>query len=90
MKSAEARIAKTGTGDGEITYKIAQAYDALNDKQSALIALDRSIDQGFFCYPYFAADSLLKNVRSEREFATVLEKARARHDAFKQKLGVSH
>jgi DNA-binding winged helix-turn-helix (wHTH) protein/TolB-like protein/tetratricopeptide (TPR) repeat protein len=86
LKTAEARIAKTGAGDGEITYKFAQAYDALNDKESALRALERSIDQGFFCYPYFAADPLLKNIRSEPECASILEKARQRQEAFKRTL----
>jgi DNA-binding winged helix-turn-helix (wHTH) protein/TolB-like protein/tetratricopeptide (TPR) repeat protein len=86
LKAAEARIAKAGSGDGEITYKFAQAYDALDDKESALHALDRSIDQGFFCYPYFAADPLLKNIRSEPECASILEKARLRQEAFKRKI----
>jgi len=86
LKSAEAKITKLGTGDGEISYKFAQAYDALGDNDSALRALDRSIDQGFFCYPYFAADPLLKNVRSEAAFANILEKARRRQEALKRLL----
>lgn len=86
LNAAEARIAKTRSGDGEITYKFAQAYTALDDKASALRALDRSVDQGFFCYPYFAADPLLTNLRSSPECAIILEKARLKHEAFKRKL----
>ena len=86
LRSAESRISKTGTGDGEITYKFAQAYDALGDKESALRAFDRSVEQGFFCYSYFSADPLLKNIRSEPECARILEKARLRQDAFKRRL----
>ena len=86
LKTAEARITKLGIGDGEIAYKFAQAYDALGDNDSALRALDRSIDQGFFCYPYFAADPLLKNVRSEPACANILEKARRRQEALKRML----
>ena len=86
LKTAEARISKLGIGDGEIAYKFAQAYDALGDNDSALRALDRSIDQGFFCYPYFAADPLLKNVRSEPACANILEKARRRQEALKRML----
>ncbi|HKP86462.1 MAG TPA: winged helix-turn-helix domain-containing protein [Blastocatellia bacterium] len=86
LKVAEARIRKAGMGDGEITYKFAQAYDALGDKESALGAFDRSVEQGFFCYPYFASDPLTKNIRSEARFAAILEKAQQRQEAFKRKL----
>jgi DNA-binding winged helix-turn-helix (wHTH) protein/TolB-like protein/lipopolysaccharide biosynthesis regulator YciM len=82
LKTAQARIAKPGIGDGEITYKFAQVYDALGDKESALRALDRCIDQGFFCYSYFVSDPLLKNIRSEPACANILEKARRRQEAF--------
>jgi len=84
LKTAQARIAKPGIGDGEITYKFAQVYDALGDKESALRALDRCIDQGFFCYPYFVSDPLLKTTRSEPACANILEKARHRQEAFRQ------
>ena len=86
LKTAEARIAKPGIGDGEIAYKFAQAYDALGDRDSALSALDRSIDQGFFCYPYFVSDPLLKNLRSEPACANILEKARRRQESLKRLL----
>jgi DNA-binding winged helix-turn-helix (wHTH) protein/TolB-like protein len=86
LKGAEARIMNSGTGDGEITYKFAQAYDALGDKGSALRALDRSIEQGFFCYPYLTADPLVKTIRGETECARILEKARHRQEAFRRKL----
>jgi hypothetical protein len=86
LKGAEARIMNSGTGDGEITYKFAQAYDALGDKGSALRALDRSIEQGFFCYPYLTADPLVKTIRGEAECARILEKARLRQEAFRRKL----
>lgn len=84
LNAAEARIAKPGIGDGEIAYKFAQVYDALGDKEASLRALDRSIDQGFFCYSYFVADPLLKNIRNEPAWAKILEKARLRQEAFKR------
>lgn len=86
LETAEARITQAGIGDGEIAYKFAQVYDALDHRQMALQSLNRSIEQGFFCYPYFASDPLLKNLRSMPEFAVVLEKARQRHDAFRRKM----
>ncbi|HXG93702.1 MAG TPA: winged helix-turn-helix domain-containing protein [Blastocatellia bacterium] len=86
LKAAEAQIEKGGVGDGEITYKFAQAYSALGDKEAAIRALDRSIEQGFFCYPYFASDPLLRSIRSEPACAAALEKARKRHEDFKRTL----
>jgi tetratricopeptide (TPR) repeat protein len=86
LKAAEAGIIKVGRGDGEIAYKFAQAYDALGDKEHALGALNRSVEQGFFCHPYFVSDPLIKNIRGEAEFAAILEKARLRHEAFKRRL----
>jgi DNA-binding winged helix-turn-helix (wHTH) protein/TolB-like protein len=86
LKAAESRVAKSGIGDGEIIYKFAQAYDALGDRESALGAFDRAIERGFFCYPYFASDPLMKNIRADARFTASLEKARLRQDAFKRKL----
>ena len=86
LEAAEERIAKNRIGDGEITYKFAQAYDALGERAHALAAFNRSIEQGFFCYPYFASDPLMKNIRGEAEFAVILEKARQRHEDFKREL----
>ena len=89
LKKAEARFVKPGTGDGEISYKFAQAYDALGDRESSMRALDRSVDQGFFCIPYFASDPLLKTIRTEAQYTSILEKARNRQEAFKRKLETS-
>jgi len=89
LQAAEAKFVKPGTGDGEITYKFAQAFDALGDRESSLRALDRSVEQGFFCVPYFSSDPLLKNVRTDARFTTILEKARTRQEGFKRKLEAS-
>lgn len=86
LEAAEERIAKNKVGDGEITYKFAQAYDALGEPGKALMAFNRSVEQGFFCYPYFASDPLLKSTRNEAEFAISLERARQRHEDFKRQL----
>jgi len=46
--------------------------------------LRRSIESGFFCYPYIATDPLLQRLRAEPKFKPILETARQRHEAFKQ------
>jgi hypothetical protein len=56
----------------------------LGEKASALRVLRRSIESGFFSYPYIAADPLLESVRDEPEFARLLTMAKERHEAFKR------
>jgi DNA-binding winged helix-turn-helix (wHTH) protein/TolB-like protein/Tfp pilus assembly protein PilF len=78
----EGMIHQRGVGDPEAEYKIAQAYALLGDKVSALRALRRSIESGFFCHPYMLADPLLNGLRQEPEFDQILGVARQRHQEF--------
>jgi serine/threonine-protein kinase len=84
LKGVEGQIIKSGVADAEGVYKIAQAFAALNDRPTALRLLRRSIEGGFFCYPYFTNDPLLDNLRGEAEFAGLMELARRRHEEFKR------
>ncbi len=83
LQGLESKIAERGVGDPEAAYKIAQAFAVLGDKASALRMLRRSVESGFFSYPYIATDPLLNGLRREGEFAQVLEVAHQRHEAFK-------
>src|SRR5262249_486270 len=78
-----------GVADAEGIYKIAQAFAALNDRQTALRLLRRAVEGGFFCYPYFTNDPLLNNLRGEAEFARLMELARRRHEEFKRRSSAS-
>jgi hypothetical protein len=84
LKEAEEKIIKSDVADAEGVYKIAQAFAALNDRPPALRLLRRSIEGGFFCYPYFTNDPLLDNLRGEAEFAELMGLARRRHEEFKR------
>jgi DNA-binding winged helix-turn-helix (wHTH) protein/TolB-like protein len=86
LRGLENIIGERGVGDPEAMYKIAQAYSVLGDKTSALRVLRRSIEGGFFCYPYFTTDPLLNGLRNEPEFTSLLTAARLRHEAFRSKL----
>lgn len=70
--------------DGELSYKLAECYSLMGDKLPALRLLKKSIDRGFFCYPYFISDPLLENIRDEAQYAVLIEAARQRHERFKQ------
>jgi DNA-binding winged helix-turn-helix (wHTH) protein/TolB-like protein len=85
LRALEAKIDQQGVADPEAIYKIAQAYAAIGDKASALRVLRRSIEKGFFPYPYFAADPLLNALHSEGEFPELMNAARQRHERFKIK-----
>jgi DNA-binding winged helix-turn-helix (wHTH) protein/TolB-like protein len=83
LHEAENKIRERGVGDPEAIYKIAQAYAVLGDEASALRVLRYSIENGFFCYPYFATDPLLERLHNEAEFTRLIKVAHERHDAFK-------
>jgi hypothetical protein len=85
LRDTEQGIEETGVSDAEGIYKVAQGYALAGDRQSALRVLARSIELGFFCYPYFTSDPLLDNIRGEPEFARLMEAARGRHEEFKRK-----
>ncbi|HRH42898.1 MAG TPA: hypothetical protein PKY82_14815, partial [Pyrinomonadaceae bacterium] len=71
--------------DGEMIYKLAQAYSELKRPKEALEMFNLSIDKGFFCYPYFKTDPLLDNIRKDKDFDNILQKAQKRHNEFKNK-----
>jgi serine/threonine-protein kinase len=83
LQECEAKAMGSGVIDGEAVYKIAQAYSLLGDKMASIQALRKSIENGFFCYPYMARDPLLQNLQSDPEFQKVLRLAQQRHEVFK-------
>jgi DNA-binding winged helix-turn-helix (wHTH) protein/TolB-like protein len=85
LRETEKIVTLRGVNDAEAIYKIAQGYAVLGDKVAALNVLRRSVEGGFFCVPYFGTDPLLENLRSEKEFAVIVELARRRHDEFRRK-----
>lgn len=85
LRDTRQMIEERNVADAEGIYKVAQAYAVLGDKETALKMLRRSIEGGFFCYPYFIDDRLLKNIRNENEYKTLMEMAHTRHEEFKSK-----
>jgi DNA-binding winged helix-turn-helix (wHTH) protein/TolB-like protein len=85
LQAIEQQADRQKVTDAEALYKVAQAYAELNDKAAALRLLQRSIEGGFFCYPYFANDPLLSHLRGDAEYVRLLELAHRRHEEFKQR-----
>jgi DNA-binding winged helix-turn-helix (wHTH) protein/TolB-like protein len=85
LHALETKVNERGVADPEAIYKIAQAYASIGDKTSTLRVLHRSIENGFFPYPYFSTDPLLDSLRSESEFPKLMNVARQRHEEFKSR-----
>jgi serine/threonine protein kinase/tetratricopeptide (TPR) repeat protein len=83
LRQTESKMEERGVSDAEGMYKIAQAYAVLGDKISALRLLRKSIDSGFFCYPYLIHDPLLQGLHSEHEYQELMSQALHRHEQFK-------
>jgi tetratricopeptide (TPR) repeat protein len=79
----EKKMNERGSVDPEAIYKIAQGYAVLGEKTSALRVLSRSVEGGFFPYPYFVNDPLLDPLRSDEGFTHVMNAARQRHESFR-------
>jgi len=77
---AEAEIAKSlelGRTFGHFhhsAYNIASAYAMLGERDQAMRWLQDAAENGFPCYPYFAADTQLENLRSDPRFTAFLAK----------------
>lgn len=85
LHGAEKKLDERGVRDAEAIYKIAQAYSSLGDKQSALRLLRRSVENGFFPYPYMVNDPLLDPLHGEPEFAALMQQAQGKHKSFREK-----
>ena len=85
LRETEGKIEVRGVTDAEGIYKVGQAYGALGDKASALRLLRRSIEGGFFCYPYLVSDPLLETLHGENTFEQLMELARQRHERFRSR-----
>jgi tetratricopeptide (TPR) repeat protein len=89
LQQTESKIEERGVSDAEGLYKVAQAYAVLGDKAAAIHMLRHSIGGGFFCYPYFARDPLLQNLRGEPEFQDLMKQAMHRYEQFKASFAVT-
>jgi len=48
-----------------------------------MLMFHRTIEGGFFPYPYYEHDPLLDNIRREPEFGVLMREAQERHEQFK-------
>lgn len=80
---------KQGQSDGEMTYKQAQLYAMVGDKNAALDQLELSLKQGFFPAQYWQNDPALSSVIHETRFASLFKQAQQRHHDFAEDFGLT-
>jgi len=69
--------------DPEILFEEGIDYYWAGDFETARELFARAVAGGFYCYPAFSNDRRLADLNQHPEFASVLEKARRRHEEFK-------
>lgn len=79
--------------DPEGWYHLARQLGYLSDADRALVALSRTVEWGFFCFPAMANDPWLDSLRGHTKFKEILRQAQTRHeearDAFNTERGRS-
>jgi hypothetical protein len=81
LQQTERMIEARGVSDEGI-YKVPQAYAVLGDK-AALCVLQKSVEGGFFCSPYFMKDPSLDSLPQKPAFSNLMQQAETRHEQFK-------
>ena len=84
-RTAMTELEQTHPADAEIWFTIAEIYGLLGDAASTARTLEEGVNRGYFNYTFMVSDSFFDRVRSAPEFKRVLEMAKVRHEAFKQK-----
>ncbi len=71
--------------DAEAWYFKSFLYGMSGDKEGCIRCLRKAVDSGFFNYPLMSTDSYLDPAREDPEFQKVLQKAKEKHLAFKER-----
>src|SRR5262249_22388472 len=80
LSITEQGIAAIQKGGEELFYLVRHlAY--LSELERAVFELERTVEQGFFCYPTLLNDPWLDALRTDSRFVPILDRARSRHDA---------
>ncbi len=77
---------KSNIVDAEAWYHFAGNYGLLGDRDGCVRALQRAVDGGFFNYPFMLKDSFLDSFRGDEEFQMILQEAKEKHLAFRDKV----
>jgi serine/threonine protein kinase/Tfp pilus assembly protein PilF len=63
--------------DPEGMYYMGRCSAHVGEMDMAMLGLERAVDRGFFCYPFFVRDPWLDPVRGDARFIEILRRAEA-------------
>ena len=76
-----------GNGFGHFhhtAYNIACAYAVMKKPDEAIKWLQKTADDGFPCYPFFAIEPELDNLRNDPRFIEFMEKGKAQTEKYRE------
>ncbi len=79
---------RLASGDGEVTFKIAQLLALAGDDDGAVASLARAVEEGFFCPPCMIDGRVFAPLQDRADYQTSVAAARARHMAFVARFGL--
>jgi len=83
--SAVDALVNTEVKDGETIYYTAAYYGLLGDKKRCLELLKKAVDNGYFNHLNMASNAYFDQVKSDSEFQSILDEAKRKHQAFRNK-----
>ncbi|MEN8203951.1 MAG: tetratricopeptide repeat protein [Bacteroidota bacterium] len=79
------KFEKANILDAEAWYAQASIYGLLGDIESCKRCLQRTVNGGFFNYPFMLNDAFFDSVREDADFQKILLEAKEKHEAFKKR-----
>ena len=77
--------ATEGLIDHHVAYSIGVAYAQLGERAKAMTWLQRAIETGFPCYPFFVSDPWLAPLRNDASFRALLHELESKHAEWQKK-----
>lgn len=79
------RFEEANIDDAEAWYQFAGICGLLDDYERCIRFLQRAVDGGFFNYPHMVENTFFNSVKNEPGFLKILEQAKQKHYAFREK-----
>jgi serine/threonine protein kinase/tetratricopeptide (TPR) repeat protein len=76
---AATRVLTSAAFDAEGTYYAAWSFALLQDWDAALSSFQRSVNEGFYCFPTFKRASMFDPIRTRPEFQEAFRLAQTKH-----------